>query len=111
MGGQGLRPRLLGQVNRGRRVDDLKPRLSCAHTKGLHDLAHPQTQFHRRLNRLEPDPPLRSRLLPLMVLLGRPRLPNLLLLHRLRHRPLRRIQIHTPRIHANIQNVPATETA
>lgn len=63
---------------------------------------------------LEPNPPPSLALLPRVLRLRLPHLPDLPLQHLLRDLPLRRVRIRAPRmnrVHTHIQNVPAAEAA
>ena len=73
-----------------------------------------QKQFLRRSTRLKPNPPAALALLPRVLHLRLLHLRDLPLQHLLRHQPLRRICIRAARmnrVHADIQDVPATEAA
>ena len=72
----------------------------------------PQKLFLRQSTRLKPNPSPVLPLFPRVLSLGLLRLRNLSLQHPLRHHPLRRISIRAPRmnrIHAHIENIPATK--
>ena len=74
----------------------------------------PSKQFRLGSPRLEPNLHAVLPLLPRVLRLRFPHLVNLRLQQRLRQHPVRRNRIHTPRLNridANVQDVPATETA
>ena len=68
---------------------------------------------HLTMSRAKPDPPpLLPSFLPRVLRLSLLRLRNLAFQYHLRHHPPLRIRIRAAcmnRVHANVQNVPATE--
>ena len=74
----------------------------------------PGTRKSDSTSRTKPNHPRLHPLLPLMLLLRPPHLPDLPLHHLLRHPPLRRVRIRAPRmnsIHADVEDVPAAQAA
>ena len=67
---------------------------------------------HLTMSRAKPNPPAALDLLSRVLRLRLPHLPDLPLQYRMRDHPPLRIRIRAAcmnRVHANVQNVPATE--